>query len=70
MPETEQTIIDIHVIIHCSYILKVLVELQEYISGRKPISSSFYVSYKQRSSCWSVEIETRTGILFLAMPVN
>ena len=45
MPETQQTIIDIDFIIHRSYILKVLVELQEYISGRKPISSSFYVSF-------------------------
>ena len=57
MPEAQQTIIDIDLIIHSSYVLKVLVGLQEYISGRTPICSSFYINYKQLSSCWSVEIE-------------
>ena len=41
MPEAQQTIIDIDLIIHSSYILKVLVGLHEYISGRTPICSSF-----------------------------
>ena len=29
----------------------------EYISDRTAISSSFYINYKQLSSCWSVEFE-------------
>ena len=42
MPETQQPNIVIILIIYSPYLLKDLVELQEYISG-----TSFYVSYKQ-----------------------
>ena len=50
IPETQQPIIVVYLLF-----LKDLVELQEYTSGT--ISSSFYISYKQLSFCWSVELE-------------
>ena len=57
MPETQQPIIVIILIIYSPYFLKYLVELWEYISGRTAISSSLYVSYKQLSFGWSAELK-------------
>ena len=50
IPETQQPYIVVYLLF-----LKDLVELQEYNSGT--ISSSFYISYKQLSFFWSVELE-------------
>ena len=60
MFETQQPIIVIIFIIYSSYFLKDLIELYEYISGRIAISTSFYVSYKQVSSCYSFLIDQDT----------
>ena len=60
MLETQQPIIVIIFIIYSPYFLKDLIELYEYISGRIAISTSFYVSYKLLSSCWSFLIDRDT----------
>ena len=60
MLETQQPIIVIIFIIYSPYFLKDLIELYEYISGRITISTSFYVNYKQLSSCWSFLIDRDT----------
>ena len=58
--ETQQAIIVIIFIIYSPYFLKDLIEFYEYILGRIAISTSFYVSYKQLSSCWSFLIDRDT----------
>ena len=60
MLETQQPIIVIIFIIYSPYFLKDLIKLYEYILGRIAISTSFYVSYKLLSSCWSFLIDRDT----------
>ena len=64
MLETQQPIIQCTFSYYFHYLLsllfKDLIELYEYILGRIAISTSFYVSYKQLSSCWSFLIDRDT----------